>query len=115
MLIIIFIRSLRRFQSISFVLFIKWIFSEFLFYLEKISKLRLLKKRVFFFYSKASNIVDCDNDARRLLEDLLGNYDSIVRPVIDPNEQIKLSLGIKLSQIADIVSMIIYIYRKYSL
>ena len=44
-----------------------------------------------------------DKDAKRLLDDLLNNYDSIVRPVINPNDQIKLSLGIKLSQIADIV------------
>ncbi len=47
--------------------------------------------------------VFCDKDARRLLEDLLGGYDSVARPVINPNDQIKLSLGIKLSQIADIV------------
>jgi hypothetical protein len=106
MLILISNRSLRKFKSISFVLFIKWIFSELLFYFEKNSKLKF-KKSVLLFYSQVSNTVDCDSDARRLLEDLLGNYDSIVRPVIDPNEQIKLSLGIKLSQIADIVRMII--------
>jgi nicotinic acetylcholine receptor len=48
-------------------------------------------------------VVVCDKDAKRLLEDLLVSYDTIVRPVMNPNDQIKLSLGVKLSQIADIV------------
>ena len=34
---------------------------------------------------------------------MLVNYDTIVRPVKNSNDQIKLSLGVKLSQIADIV------------
>ncbi len=44
-----------------------------------------------------------DKNAKRLLEDLLKNYNTVVRPVVKPNDCIKLYLGIKLSQIADIV------------
>jgi hypothetical protein len=43
-----------------------------------------------------------DNDAKRLLDHLLNNYDKIARPVLESNELIDLYLGIKLSQIADI-------------
>lgn len=43
-----------------------------------------------------------DQDAKRLLEDLFKDYDKIVRPVTDPNDHVKLYVGIKLSQIADI-------------
>lgn len=45
-----------------------------------------------------------DEDARRLIEDLLIDYDTVVRPVVNQEDQIKLYLGIKLSQIADIVN-----------
>lgn len=55
------------------------------------------------FISFEDYVVVCDKDAKRLLEDLLVSYDTIVRPVMNPNDQIKLSLGVKLSQIADIV------------
>lgn len=61
-----------------------------------------------FIVSKASD------DAKRLLDDLLANYNNIVRPVIHPDDQIKLYLGIKLSQIADIVRKTINIIVVFS-
>ena len=51
-----------------------------------------------------SEFAFADNNAKRLLDDLLKDYDNVVRPVTQPSECIKLYLGIKLSQIADIVS-----------
>lgn len=48
-----------------------------------------------------------DNDAKRLLDHLLNNYDKVARPVLEANERIDLYLGIKLSQIADIVNLFI--------
>ena len=48
-----------------------------------------------------------DNDAKRLLDHLLNNYDKVARPVLEANERIDLYLGIKLSQIADIVNFLI--------
>jgi hypothetical protein len=49
-----------------------------------------------------------DNDAKRLLDHLLNNYDKVARPVLEANERIDLYLGIKLSQIADIVRNVFY-------
>ena len=46
-----------------------------------------------------------DNDAKRLLDHLLNNYDKVARPVLEANERIDLYLGIKLSQIADVFSL----------
>lgn len=54
----------------------------------------------------------CDKDAWRLIDDLLKNYDSVVRPVTHPNEQIKLYLGLKLSQISEIVNLFYFIFNK---
>lgn len=45
----------------------------------------------------------CNEDAKRLLDDLLSNYNNLVRPVEKYGDAIKLFLGMKLSQIADIV------------
>jgi nicotinic acetylcholine receptor len=44
-----------------------------------------------------------NEDAKRLLDDLFSNYNPVVRPVSDPADTIRLSIGLKLSQIADIV------------
>lgn len=43
-----------------------------------------------------------DNESKRLLDYLLGNYNNVVRPVLNEHERINLYLGMKLSQIADI-------------
>jgi hypothetical protein len=48
---------------------------------------------------------DASEEAKRLLDDLLSNYNNLVRPVANSSDHIKLFLGIKLSQIADIVSL----------
>ena len=56
-------------------------------------------------------LLKASDDAKRLLDDLLANYNNIVRPVIHSDDQIKLYLGIKLSQIADIV--IFFNYYSY--
>ena len=47
--------------------------------------------------------VNSNEDAKRLLDDLGNGYNSVVRPVSDPKDKIVLKLGLKLSQIADIV------------
>ena len=48
--------------------------------------------------------VEASEDAKRLLDDLFSDYNSVVRPVSNPTDKIKLSIGLKLSQIAEIVS-----------
>jgi hypothetical protein len=47
-------------------------------------------------------LVLSNEDAKRLLDDLFSNYNPVVRPVSDPADTIRLSIGLKLSQIADI-------------
>lgn len=54
---------------------------------------------VYLIYTKA---VKGDNFSASLLDDLLRDYDKIVRPVENPDDYLKLYLGIRLSQIADI-------------
>jgi hypothetical protein len=46
---------------------------------------------------------EASEDAKRLLDDLFSDYNSVVRPVSNPTDKIKLSIGLKLSQIAEIV------------
>jgi hypothetical protein len=48
------------------------------------------------------NYIKSNEDAKRLLDDLLSKYVSNVRPVRKPSDPIKIYLGLKLSQIADI-------------
>jgi hypothetical protein len=38
-----------------------------------------------------------------LLDDKFSSYNNLARPVLDPKDKIELSIGLKLSQIADIV------------
>lgn len=55
-------------------------------------------------------------DAKRLLKDLLRGYNKIVRPVRNTEDKVELFLGIKLSQIADIVNIYFtYITNKSNL
>lgn len=57
----------------------------------------------FFENCKEIDIVKTNEDAKRLLDDLFSDYNPIVRPVSSPSDKIILSIGLKLSQIADIV------------
>lgn len=52
------------------------------------------------------NFSKCNEDAKRLYDDLLASYNSQIRPVEKQEDIIKLRLGLKLSQIADIVIFI---------
>ena len=43
-------------------------------------------------------------DAKRLYDDLLSNYNKLVRPVINVTEAVTVRLKLKLSQLIDVVS-----------
>lgn len=45
-------------------------------------------------------------DAKRLYDDLLSNYNKLVRPVINVSEAVTVRLKLKLSQLIDVVSVI---------
>ena len=45
-------------------------------------------------------------DAKRLYDDLLSNYNRLVRPVSNHTEQITVKLGVRLSQLVELVSLL---------
>ena len=52
-------------------------------------------------------------DAKRLYDDLLSNYNKLVRPVVNVTDAVMVRLKLKLSQLIDVVSInLIIIYKK---
>ena len=50
-------------------------------------------------------LVEAGNpDAKRLYDDLLSNYNKLVRPVVNVSEAVTVRLKLKLSQLIDVVS-----------
>ena len=50
-------------------------------------------------------IIEAGNpDAKRLYDDLLSNYNKLVRPVVNVSEAVTVRLKLKLSQLIDVVS-----------
>ena len=52
------------------------------------------------------SVVNCNEDAKRLYDDLMENsgYDPLIRPVSNASEVLPVKLGVKLAQIIDVVS-----------
>lgn len=44
-------------------------------------------------------------DAKRLYDDLLSNYNKLVRPVVNTTDVLKVCIKLKLSQLIDVVSL----------
>ena len=54
-----------------------------------------------------SGVVDAGNpDAKRLYDDLLSNYNKIVRPVVNNSDVLTVRIKLKLSQLIDLVSCV---------
>ena len=45
-------------------------------------------------------------DAKRLYDDLLSNYNRLIRPVANNTDKITVKMGLKLSQLVDLVSIV---------
>ena len=45
-----------------------------------------------------------NQDAKRLYDDLLSNYNRLIRPVGNNSDRLTIKMGLKLSQLIDIVS-----------
>lgn len=57
------------------------------------------------FWSCLVQPADCGNsDAKRLYDDLLSNYNKIVRPVVNNSDVLTVHIKLKLSQLIDLVS-----------
>lgn len=48
-------------------------------------------------------------DAKRLYDDLLSNYNRLIRPVDKNNNTVLVKLGLRLSQLIDLVSTYIFL------
>ena len=60
-------------------------------------------------------VVDGGNpDAKRLYDDLLSNYNKLVRPVVNVSEAVTVMLKLKLSQLIDVVSFVFMINKSIS-
>ena len=56
-------------------------------------------------FAHLSFIGSCGNpDAKRLYDDLLSNYNKLVRPVVNVTDAVTVKLKLKLSQLIDVVS-----------
>lgn len=51
-------------------------------------------------------------DAKRLYDDLLSNYNKLVRPVVNTSDVLKVCIKLKLSQLIDVVSLFLKAYFK---
>ncbi|KOX81173.1 Acetylcholine receptor subunit alpha-like [Melipona quadrifasciata] len=47
-------------------------------------------------------------DAKRLYDDLLSNYNKLVRPVVNTSDVLRVCIKLKLSQLIDVVSRTVY-------
>ena len=53
-------------------------------------------------------------DAKRLYDDLLSNYNKIVRPVVNNSDVLTVRIKLKLSHLIDLVSRFIYTFSSAS-
>lgn len=47
----------------------------------------------------------CNPDAKRLYDDLMSSYNSLIRPVGNNSDRVTVKIGLKLSQLVDVVSI----------
>ena len=60
--------------------------------------------------SSRISVVDC-SDAKKLYDDLLANYNSLVRPVMNSTDKLNVKMLLKLSQLIDVVSSSLFFYK----
>lgn len=59
---------------------------------------------VFHLFSFICGLCFANPDAKRLYDDLLSNYNRLIRPVDKNNNTVLVKLGLRLSQLIDLVS-----------
>ena len=59
-------------------------------------------------------VVEAGNpDAKRLYDDLLSNYNKLVRPVVNTTDILPVRIKLKLSQLIDVVSLNLLLSKTY--
>lgn len=56
------------------------------------------------FFLLGSAKADSNADAKRLYDDLINGYNSLIRPVGNNSDRLTVKMGLKLSQLIDVVS-----------
>lgn len=57
-------------------------------------------------------LTQANPEARRLYDDLLTNYNRLIRPVGNNSDRLTVKMGLRLSQLIEVVSEILQIHRK---
>lgn len=55
-------------------------------------------------------VAQANPEAKRLYDDLLSNYNRLIRPVGNNSDRLTVKMGLKLSQLIDVVSPTCYFY-----
>ena len=55
-----------------------------------------------------SSLVVGNPDAKRLYDDLLSTYNRLIRPVANNSQKVTVKLGLRLSQLIEIVSILVF-------
>lgn len=63
---------------------------------------------VIVFIMSIASIAHGYGDAERLYDDLINGYNSLIRPVGNNSDRLTVKLGLKLSQLIDVVSVFIH-------
>lgn len=58
-------------------------------------------------------LVRANPDAKRLYDDLLSNYNRLIRPVSNNTDTVLVKLGLRLSQLIDLVSNLVINLKKF--
>lgn len=53
-------------------------------------------------------MVTANPDAKRLYDDLMSSYNSLIRPVANNSDRLTIKMGLRLSQLIDVVSTSIF-------
>lgn len=55
-------------------------------------------------------LAEANPDAKRLYDDLLSNYNRLIRPVSNNTDTVLVKLGLRLSQLIDLVSVLVFLF-----
>ena len=62
---------------------------------------------ILFIYCLRAVLSDCNPDAKRLYDEILSNYNKLVRPVKNVTDPVTVKFKLKLSQLIDVVNFLI--------
>lgn len=64
---------------------------------------------LFIFFGELTKVLS-NPDAKRLYDDLLSNYNRLIRPVGNNSDRLTVKMGLRLSQLIDVVNKTLHIF-----